>query len=122
MVLGSEYRRFNPRLVPLPLSLRERARERVQAGLLKTPSIQIYPSLPACSCVWYRAETHTLTLSLVWERASIRFSLNNSILAVFTPQDPFFDSLWSGRGASKWSSLPTAFVQFGPYNRFIDNL
>jgi len=79
------------RLAPLPLSLRERVGERVQAGLLKSPRIKIL-LLSQCAVVSRSAaETRTLTLSLVRERASISSSFGN-FMRKASRCEWFFDS------------------------------
>src|SRR5713101_2660401 len=84
------------RLVPLPLSLRERVGERVQAGLLKSPRIKILLLRQCLGVSGSGPETHTPTLSLVRERASRRSSLAISRLQ-FSRCKQFFDSLYPRR-------------------------
>src|SRR5260370_13777071 len=47
------------------------------------------PSAPVRLCIWQRPKTHTLTLSLVRERASMSASLRNSMRAIFALQTVF---------------------------------
>jgi hypothetical protein len=78
------------RLVRLPLSLRERVGEK--AGLVKSPRIKI-PLLRQCAGVSGSGpDTHTPTLSLIRERASIRSSPAIPRLH-FSRRNQFFDSL-----------------------------
>jgi hypothetical protein len=80
------------RLVPLPLSLRERVGERVQGGLLKFPRIQILLRRQCVGGSGSGPETHTPTLSLVRERAS-RTSSPAIPLLHFSSCNQFFDGL-----------------------------
>jgi hypothetical protein len=68
---------------------------RVQARLLKTPRVQIV-ALRQCVCVSGRElETHTLTLFLVRERASIAFRAAISCVQAHAPNS---SSTVSGQG------------------------
>src|SRR5260370_6687010 len=80
-------------LTPSPIFLWERVGERVQAGLPKAPRIQILLLRQCVRISGSGPETHTPTLSLVRERASIRSSLSNSIRAIFVLPPRFPHSL-----------------------------
>src|ERR1700739_612 len=54
------------------------------------------PSAPVRLCIWQRPKPHTLTLSLVRERASMSASLRNSMRAIFTLQTVFRQSQVTG--------------------------
>src|SRR5260370_41317370 len=63
------------------------------------------PPAPVRLCIWQRPKPHTLTLSLVRERASMSASLRNSMRAIFTIQTVFRQSLTRER-VRVWASAP----------------
>src|SRR5260370_31767966 len=67
----------------------------------KIATVPDSPSAPVRLCIWQRPETHTLTLSLVRERASMSSSLRNSMRAIFALQTVFRQSSVVGEGIQR---------------------
>jgi hypothetical protein len=90
--------RTGPRLDPLPFFLWERVGERVQAGLPKSPRIQILLLRQCVRVSGSGAKALTLTLSLVRERASKRSSLGNFTRQASCCNQFFRQAPYKGRG------------------------